>query len=278
MTPITPKANNESPTTQTRKRRRRAGRKGKIGRLPHAVREELNRRLWDGEAGGSLLAWLNGLPRAEARAITKQNLSEWRKGGWEDWLGRQESRERAGEWAEEMETMAGLDLGVLLQATRRMEDGPEKTRAVLQIVHEVVRLRTSDRTCERARRETGTEGRCGERVCDGAAGEERVHDAGYASGVVQGSPRKSGQIKVGEMESEGSLSAREGAEAATRGASRSTGSGQMAPRPQGEASGGDREKLGLADRGRAGAGMEDGPEEISSPVTRFPFAPMRSTL
>ena len=37
---------------------------GKIARLPLEAREELNRRLADGEAGGSLLRWLNELPAA----------------------------------------------------------------------------------------------------------------------------------------------------------------------------------------------------------------------
>ena len=71
---------------------------GKIARLPQEVREELNRRLADGEVGGSLLRWLNGLPAARevleglfgGTAITKQNLSEWRKGGFREWQTRQD--------------------------------------------------------------------------------------------------------------------------------------------------------------------------------------------
>ena len=37
-------------------------RRGKIARLPEEIREELNRRLADGEPGSSLARWLNGLP------------------------------------------------------------------------------------------------------------------------------------------------------------------------------------------------------------------------
>ena len=37
-------------------------RRGKIARLPLAVREELNTRLRDGEEGKQLVLWLNGLP------------------------------------------------------------------------------------------------------------------------------------------------------------------------------------------------------------------------
>ena len=36
---------------------------GKIARLPHQIREEINRRLQDGEPGRLLLAWLNALPQ-----------------------------------------------------------------------------------------------------------------------------------------------------------------------------------------------------------------------
>ena len=59
-------------------------RNGKIARLPHMVREELNRRIRDGEEGKKLVAWLNGLPKVKAvvaaefggKPISEQNLSE----------------------------------------------------------------------------------------------------------------------------------------------------------------------------------------------------------
>jgi len=68
-------------------------RTGKIARLPKTVREELNRRLDNGETGRSLTAWLNALPEVRAAmethfagtAIRAQNLSEWKKGGYQDW-------------------------------------------------------------------------------------------------------------------------------------------------------------------------------------------------
>jgi hypothetical protein len=61
--------------------------------LPHAIREQLNRRLHDGEEGKKLVAWLNSLPGSRealaadfaGQAITQQNLSEWKKGGYRDW-------------------------------------------------------------------------------------------------------------------------------------------------------------------------------------------------
>ena len=82
-------------------------RNGKIARLPRETREELNRRLSDGQPGGLLLAWLNGLPDVSAIlarefggcAVSKQNLCEWRAGGFAEWQARQEALEQARELA-----------------------------------------------------------------------------------------------------------------------------------------------------------------------------------
>jgi hypothetical protein len=67
---------------------------GKIARLPHSIREQLNLRLHDHQPHKTILPWLNSLPEAQAilaaefdsRPITKQNLSEWKQGGFRDWL------------------------------------------------------------------------------------------------------------------------------------------------------------------------------------------------
>jgi hypothetical protein len=76
-------------------------RNGKIARLPHGVREQLNQRLRDGESGRSLVKWLNDLPEVKAAlqrefdgcAIMEQNLSEWRQGGFRDWMAKAEADE-----------------------------------------------------------------------------------------------------------------------------------------------------------------------------------------
>ena len=89
-------------------------RTGKIARLPQHVREPLNRRLRDGEPGGPLLEWLNGLPEAQAilkaqfdgQPINKQNLSEWRLGGFRDWERHQEALDRVRHLAEQGEGLA----------------------------------------------------------------------------------------------------------------------------------------------------------------------------
>lgn len=82
-------------------------RNGKIARLPREIRDELNRRLYNGKPGGPLLAWLNGLPPVihiltrdfGGVGISKQNLCEWRAGGFAEWQARQEALAQARELA-----------------------------------------------------------------------------------------------------------------------------------------------------------------------------------
>jgi hypothetical protein len=67
---------------------------GKIANLPAEIREELNYRLNDGEPGNELVEWLNSNPevvrvvseRFDGTPISEQNLSEWRKRGYQKWL------------------------------------------------------------------------------------------------------------------------------------------------------------------------------------------------
>jgi hypothetical protein len=78
--------------------------RGKIGRLPKAVREKLNRRLDNGEAGRKLITWLNSLPGADPeRPIIDSNLSRWKSGGYRDWLNQQHALAVAGRLAAETE-------------------------------------------------------------------------------------------------------------------------------------------------------------------------------
>ena len=111
---------------------------GKIARLPKEVREELNRRLQDGEPGEQLLDWLNALPKVRkilaaqfgGRPITKQNLCEWRQGGYRDWERVEEDRlcvERLTERAASLTASADPD---------ESDDGPpfsERLAAVLLV-------------------------------------------------------------------------------------------------------------------------------------------------
>jgi len=73
---------------------------GKIGRLLKCTRDELGRRIEDGEPGKELVQWLNGLSDVQevlkeqfgGRAITEQNLSEWKQTGHPEWLRHEETR------------------------------------------------------------------------------------------------------------------------------------------------------------------------------------------
>ena len=73
-------------------------RRGKVAQLPFELREQLNTRLENGEEAKPLLEWLNGLPEVKGllaeqfggAPLTKQNLSEWRQGGFREWLVRRQ--------------------------------------------------------------------------------------------------------------------------------------------------------------------------------------------
>ncbi len=81
--------------------RRLMTRTGKIARLPREIREQLNRRLDDGETGKKLVRWLNSSPKVKAilkaefggRPINEPTLTEWKKGGYREWLDQQEAKE-----------------------------------------------------------------------------------------------------------------------------------------------------------------------------------------
>lgn len=82
-------------------------RTGKIGRLPLAIRDEVNRRLRNNEPGPKIIAWLHAQPEVLAvldehfaeQPISPQNLSEWRQGGYGEWLAQQEKVAQIGELA-----------------------------------------------------------------------------------------------------------------------------------------------------------------------------------
>jgi hypothetical protein len=74
--------------------------KGKIGRLPKALQEEVNRRLENNQKGRSIVAWLNSLPEVrqvlagefQRVPVSEENLSQWRSHGYRAWLWRRESQ------------------------------------------------------------------------------------------------------------------------------------------------------------------------------------------
>ena len=95
--------------------------RSKIGRLPFAIRNELNERIRDGAQGAELLDWLNGLKEtkkvlremgsasgraASAAAVNAQNLTDWRSSGYKDWLDDQKDADRIRHLAEVSQTIA----------------------------------------------------------------------------------------------------------------------------------------------------------------------------
>lgn len=149
-------------------------RNGKIARLPKSVREKLNRRLDDGELGKQLVVWLNGLPEVQdilevefgSRPITEQNLSEWKKGGYEDWRRAQEAVDFAtglSEEAQDIEDAAGgqamidrvasivsVNLGrVLRDLSGKASRSARARRELLEIAAVLVQLRRSHHSAER---------------------------------------------------------------------------------------------------------------------------------
>jgi hypothetical protein len=105
-----------------------ATRTGKIARCPLAIREEVNRRLLDGEPGPKILAWLNAQESVlrildeqfGEEPVNRQNLTEWRQGGYQDFLKRREQLERtkhlagyAAELAERGQGTAGGNVAIV---------------------------------------------------------------------------------------------------------------------------------------------------------------------
>lgn len=60
--------------------------RSKIFGLPFAIREELNRRLLNGQRGPEILPWLNQHRPEGMSEINADNLSTWRNSGYPDWL------------------------------------------------------------------------------------------------------------------------------------------------------------------------------------------------
>jgi hypothetical protein len=67
---------------------------GKIARLPDDIREQLNKRIFDGQGGREILEWLNALPVVKeilaayfsGFPVNHENFSNWRHSGYERWF------------------------------------------------------------------------------------------------------------------------------------------------------------------------------------------------
>ena len=62
--------------------------RGKIGRLPEALRAEINAMIRDNKTGAEILAFLEAHGVA---GVTPQNISNWKRYGFEKWAARQQT-------------------------------------------------------------------------------------------------------------------------------------------------------------------------------------------
>jgi hypothetical protein len=173
-------------------------RQGKIARAPLAVREELNRRLLEGQLGPEILPWLNGL--AEMREylgrqwngapITDNNLSEWRLGGFEDWRLRRERLERTRELSRWSVQLAKASGGTLAEGAATILGGH-----ILEVLEGLAGL------LEKKERVAGPDG------ADGADGGEA--GLGATAEAIEGLTRAVASLRRGDQGAEQLRLARE---------------------------------------------------------------------
>jgi len=150
---------------------------GKIGRLTQSIRQILGERIVDGIPNKELVEWLNGLKpvkevlalRFGGRAITEQNLSEWKQGGHVEWLRREERRglalrrleQREAEAMEPEEAQAekevsdrlgrelGMEMaGLALVLVEQEGDAESRWKRLCTLYREVSQLRRDDHRAE----------------------------------------------------------------------------------------------------------------------------------
>lgn len=145
-------------------------RKGKIARLPSTLRDELNLRLFNGQSGAKILTWLNDLPEVKAvleedfegLRVSDQNLSEWRKGGYEEWLRRRERLSATKElatFARDITSAGGnisdgaaaIAAGKLLEILEGLGDETPTPETLDALTLALSRLRAGDHTAEKLR-------------------------------------------------------------------------------------------------------------------------------
>jgi hypothetical protein len=156
--------------------------RGKIGRLPRAIRVDLSQRMEEGHATRELLDWLNHLPKVgwciveyfNGEPINAQNLSNWRRGGHQHWLKHEERRalirELAAEGAElakeagsratgdHLSAVLMAEFAVAAQATlAAMTDPAERCKRLEGLLGTLIKVRRQDCASARRAREAATE-------------------------------------------------------------------------------------------------------------------------
>jgi hypothetical protein len=144
----------------------------KIESLPKAIREQVNRRLHNGETAQQIAEWLNTLSEVkslmvtqfEGGPITETHLACWQTGGYRNWAAQQEALDAAvqfGENAAEIAKAAGGQLAdqLALCLTARIavalrkapcagEDAAGQLQRLRQLVGDLVALRKGDQSAQ----------------------------------------------------------------------------------------------------------------------------------
>jgi hypothetical protein len=149
-------------------------RNGKIARLPHVIRERLNRRLQNGEPGKRLVAWLNSLPEVKAvletefscRPVSEQNLSEWKQRGYREWVAGDvvrrlvEQSNQLGELADTAELSQRLATVLTVELAQQVQqllaetsDPAERWRRLREAFDKLAQLRREESNAGRLRLE-----------------------------------------------------------------------------------------------------------------------------
>ena len=148
-------------------------RNGKIARLPHPIRHQLNCRLQNGEKAGTTLRWLNSLPEVQTvlaaefagRPVSPSNLTEWKQGGYRDWLVGQDTlglvrdlqdqsglghQDLSGPFAAKLSQWAALYYASSAQTLVAAESQPQlRWERLHQLCADIARLRRGDLFAER---------------------------------------------------------------------------------------------------------------------------------
>ena len=149
---------------------------GKISRLPHPIREQINVRLRNREPGKPIVAWLNSTSEVKAvlavqfggRPISERNLSEWKKRNHPAWLLQQAALDQTAHFLADSRQLAQAGQGALTDhlaafvasryalAVRQLEDEvneSEHWRLLRNLCQDVAGLRHGDQEAERLRLE-----------------------------------------------------------------------------------------------------------------------------
>jgi hypothetical protein len=144
----------------------------KIARLPQGIREQINRRLQNGEATSQIAEWLNTVPEAVAllaaefggQSIKETNLTSWKLGGYRSWEAQQEALEAVlqfgadaaeltqaanGQLADQLALCLTARIAVALRQPVSGGDDPEKElHRLRELCADLVALRKGDQSAQ----------------------------------------------------------------------------------------------------------------------------------